>query len=104
MKQHTTNDVNTFIAVAEDAPTAQGEHPPVKGDARLVANIQFDPISLRTSILLMRWCLRYLPRSMTSARVSEKQHGSSFLKGTTLFKGLSTYQAVWVGDTLQQGR
>lgn len=45
MKRHTTNDVNTFIAVAEDAPTAQGEHPPVKGDARSVAYIQFNLIS-----------------------------------------------------------
>jgi len=44
MKIHTTNYFNTFIQVAEDCPAASGEMPPVKGDSRTVANIQFDMI------------------------------------------------------------
>ena len=45
MKIHTTNYINTFIEVAEDCPATQGEVPPVKGDAKTVANLQFDLIS-----------------------------------------------------------
>jgi hypothetical protein len=45
MKIHTTNYKDTFIAVADDSPAIQGEAPPVKGDTRTVANIQYDMIS-----------------------------------------------------------
>jgi hypothetical protein len=45
MKVHTTNYKDTFITVADDTPVAKGEVPPVKGDARTVANIQFDLVS-----------------------------------------------------------
>ncbi|MGX5819349.1 DUF6157 family protein [Chitinophaga lutea] len=41
---HTTNFINTFIEVAEDCPAKEGEVPPVKGDARTVANIHFEAI------------------------------------------------------------
>jgi hypothetical protein len=39
---HTTNYFNTFIEIAEDCPTSQGEMPPIKGEKRTVANLQFD--------------------------------------------------------------
>jgi hypothetical protein len=42
MKVHTTNYKNTFIAIADDSPTTSGEMPPVKGDAKTVASMQFD--------------------------------------------------------------
>ena len=42
MKPHTTNYYNTFIQIAEDSPATTGELPPQKGDAKTVANIQFD--------------------------------------------------------------
>lgn len=45
MKVHTTNYYNTFIEVAEDCPASAGEVPPVKGDAKTVANIQFELIN-----------------------------------------------------------
>jgi hypothetical protein len=45
MKLHTTNYIDTFIAIADDSPIAAGEIPPVKGDAKTVANIQFEIIS-----------------------------------------------------------
>lgn len=44
MKTHTTNYQNAFIEIADDCPIAKGEVPPVKGDARTVANIQFDMV------------------------------------------------------------
>lgn len=44
MKIHTTNYKNTFIEVADDCPVKEGEIPPQKGDARTVANLQFDMI------------------------------------------------------------
>ena len=45
MKTHTTNYFNTFIEVAEDCPADEAEIPPVKGDAKTVANRQFEMIS-----------------------------------------------------------
>jgi hypothetical protein len=45
MNIHTTNYADTFIAIADDSPATQGEIPPVKGDTRTVANIQYDMIS-----------------------------------------------------------
>jgi hypothetical protein len=42
MKIHTTNYKNTLIAIAEDCPATAGEKPPVKGDKKSVANIQFE--------------------------------------------------------------
>ncbi len=42
---HTTNYQNTFIAVADDCPATCGEIPPTKGDAKSVANQQFDMLS-----------------------------------------------------------
>lgn len=45
MKVHSTNYINTFIEVAEDCPAVVGELPPTKGDAKSIANIQFELIS-----------------------------------------------------------
>ena len=45
MKTHTTNYENTFIEVADDSPVTEGQVPPVKGDSKTVANMQFEMIS-----------------------------------------------------------
>jgi len=45
MKVHTTNYENTFIEVADDCPAAGGEVPPMKGDAKTIASIQYEMIS-----------------------------------------------------------
>ncbi|MBA9076914.1 DUF6157 family protein [Rufibacter quisquiliarum] len=42
---HTTNYYNTFIEVAEDCPVATAEMPPQKGDAKTVANLQFEMLN-----------------------------------------------------------
>ncbi len=44
MKQHTTNYTNTFIEIADDCPVSKGEVPPQKGDAKTIANLQFELI------------------------------------------------------------
>jgi hypothetical protein len=40
--KHTTNYFNTFIEIAEDCNADKGEMPPLKGDKKSVANLQFD--------------------------------------------------------------
>lgn len=40
--KHSTNYYNGFIEVAEDCPASQGEVPPVKGDKKSIANLQFE--------------------------------------------------------------
>jgi hypothetical protein len=39
---HSTNYFNTFIEIAEDCKTNEGQMPPLKGDKKTVANLQFD--------------------------------------------------------------
>ena len=39
---HSTNYFNTFIEVAEDCSAQQGEMPPIKGEKKTVANLQFE--------------------------------------------------------------
>lgn len=41
---HTTNYFNSFIEVAEDCPINEGQIPPIKGNKKTVANLQFDMI------------------------------------------------------------
>lgn len=45
MKLHTTNYQNTFIEVAEDCPVTAAEIPPLKGEEKTVAVIQFEMMS-----------------------------------------------------------
>ena len=45
MKTHTTNYENTFIAIADDSPATQAEVPPIKANAKTVANIQFEMLN-----------------------------------------------------------
>lgn len=45
MKTHTTNYYNTFIEIAEDSTAQVGEMPPVKQDAKTVAQMQFDMVA-----------------------------------------------------------
>lgn len=42
MKIHSTNYENTLIEIAEDCPVNVAETPPIKGDKKSVANIQFE--------------------------------------------------------------
>jgi len=42
MTTHTTNYFNTFIEVAEDCPLSEAEIPPLKGNDKTVANLQYE--------------------------------------------------------------
>ncbi len=42
MKTHSTNYYNTFIEIAEDSAAEEGIVPPLKGDKKTVANLQFE--------------------------------------------------------------
>ena len=42
---NSTNYFNTFIEIAEDCSATKGELPPVKGDKKSVANLQFEMLS-----------------------------------------------------------
>jgi hypothetical protein len=44
MKTHTANYYDTFIEIADDCPVGRGEVPPVKGDNKTVAKMQFEMI------------------------------------------------------------
>jgi hypothetical protein len=44
MNIHTTNYFNTFIEASEDCPAKRSEIPPIKGDEKSAANIQFEMI------------------------------------------------------------
>jgi Family of unknown function (DUF6157) len=45
MKIHTTNYQNTLILMADDCPTAIAQVPPIKGETKTVANLQYDMLS-----------------------------------------------------------
>ena len=42
MNMHSTNYYNTFVGIAEDCKANRGEMPPIKGEKKTVANLQFD--------------------------------------------------------------
>lgn len=44
MKIHTTNYINTFIEVAEDCPVQEAQIPPIKGDNKSIANLQYEMV------------------------------------------------------------
>jgi len=41
---HTTNYINTFIEIADDSLTSTAQIPPLKGENKTAANIQFEMI------------------------------------------------------------
>lgn len=44
MKIRSKNYINSFIEIADDCPEISGVVPPSKGDAKTIANIQFDMV------------------------------------------------------------
>jgi hypothetical protein len=42
--KHSTNYTNTFIEIAEDSPVEIGDVPPLKGEKKSVANLQFEMV------------------------------------------------------------
>jgi len=44
MAKGTTNYQNTLIEIAEDCPVQSGQVPPIKGEKKTVANLQFEMV------------------------------------------------------------
>ncbi len=88
MKVHTTNYYNTFIEVAEDCPTPIGEIPPIKGDKKTVANIQFDFLFEHpyqyTSDTILFTVFSIRKKLLESDLEAERQH--FFSKGQPCFR------------------
>lgn len=88
MKIYTTNYKDTFIEVADDCPTAVGEIPPTKGDAKSVANIQFDilsnnPYKFSSDDVLFQV---YAERNGLTKNELEKAREQFFSKGQACFR------------------
>lgn len=88
MKIHTTNYKDTFIEVADDCPTMVGEIPPTKGEAKSVANIQFDilsnnPYKFSSDDILFQV---YAERNGLTKNELEKAREQFFSKGQACFR------------------
>lgn len=88
MKIHTTNYQNTFIAVADDCPVAQGEMPPVKEGNKTVANLQFElvyenPYKFTSDDVLFQV---YALRNQVSPTEMKEARAEFFSKGQPCFR------------------
>jgi hypothetical protein len=88
MKVHTTNYQNVFIEVAADCPVTHGTIPPIKGNIKTVANIQFELVSenkyqfTSDDVFFQVFALRnHLPESEL-----EKARAQFFSKGQPCFR------------------
>ena len=83
MKTHTTNYTNTFIEVAEDCPVQSAEIPPIKGDNKTIANLQYEMVFNNpykyTSDDVLFHC--YTMRNSIPASEMEKSRQTFFSKG-----------------------
>jgi hypothetical protein len=98
MKVHTTNYINTFIAVAADCPSTTGEKPPVRGDKESIANIQFEllykhPYQYTSDDVLFK--VYAIRNNLTKTEMKEAR-AIFFLKDRLAF-GFSFNQKIWLG-------
>jgi hypothetical protein len=88
MKVHTTNYQNTFIEIAEDCAALSGEIPPIKGDTKTVANIQFglvskNPYKFTSDEVLFQ---AFAERNELTASELEQARKQFFSKGQPCFR------------------
>ena len=88
MKFHTTNYENTFIEIAEDSPVTSGQEPPLKGDKKTVANLQFEmlhgnPYKYTSDDVLYSV---YAQRKEVTEEEWEEQRQQYFSKGQPCFR------------------
>ncbi len=85
---HSTNYFNTFIEIAEDCPKTEGDVPPLKGDKKTVANLQFEMLYenpykyTSDDVLFGVYALR---KKFTSGEMDE-QRAHYFSKGQACFR------------------
>ncbi len=85
---HSTNYYNGFIEIAEDCPASAGTIPPIKGDKRSVANLQFEmlldhPYEFTSDEVLFSVFAR---RKGFSADEMEEERQRFFSKGQPCFR------------------
>ncbi len=85
---HSTNYFNTFIEIAEDCLSAQGEMPPIKGEKQSIANLQFDllydhPYEYTSDDILFAVFAR---RKEIPKRDFDEQREAYFSKGQPCFR------------------
>lgn len=85
---HTTNYFNGFIEIAEDCPTKAGAIPPIKGDKRSIANLQFEmlldhPYEFTSDEILFSV---FAIRKGFSAEEMEEERKRFFSKGQPCFR------------------
>ena len=88
MKVHTTNYINTFIQIAEDCPVNMAEIPPIKGNVKSVANMQFEmldknPYKFTSDDVLFQV---YADRNDLTKNEYEKERANFFAKGQPCFR------------------
>lgn len=107
MKQHTTNYQNTFIEIAEDCSAEQGEMPPLKGDKKTVANLQFEmlyenPYKYTSDEVLFRV---FAVRNEFTEGELEEQKEHYFSKGQPCFRASPlTKQYGWGVHSDNEGK
>lgn len=85
---HSTNYYNTFIEIAEDCPASKGEMPPLKGDKKTIANLQFEmlydnPYQYTSDEVLFGV---YATRKEFSSGEMDEQRAHYFSKGQPCFR------------------
>lgn len=88
MTVHTTNYYDVFIEVAMDCPNEKGVVPPIRGDKRSIANIEFDllinaPYRFTSDEVLFEV---YARRNDLGTFMREKERTHFFSKGKPCFR------------------
>ncbi len=85
---HSTNYYNGFVEIAEDCPIEKGEMPPLKGEKKSVANLQFEmlyenPYKYKSDDVLFSV---FAQRKGFSKSEMEEQREAFFSKGQPCFR------------------
>lgn len=88
MTMHSTNYFDTFIQIAEDSPAQAGEIPPLRGEKKSVANLQFEmviqhPYEYTSDEVLFRI---FAKRKGISMSEMEAEREKFFSKGQACFR------------------
>lgn len=99
MKTHSTNYKNTFIETAEDCPVKSAEIPPLKGDAKTIANLQFDmimhnPYKYTSDDVIFQV---YAQRNGITRAQQKEARADFFFQGPALPPRITSYQTLWLG-------
>jgi len=104
---HSTNYHNTFIEIAEDSPAQEGKMPPLKGDKKTVAYLQFEmlyehPYEFTSDEVLFAV---FAQRKGFEKEEMEEQKAHFFSKGQPCFRASPlTKQYGWGIHSNEEGK